>query len=321
MASHWRAAPVKAPAASQPASTEARPYFVKPADRDSAQVEAWAGYPLQFEGQRRYGWQDQMAAELRTALRGLNLGPGSSLAGTYVTTDHARCDVENRLFTNPGSSSFPKGITSIRFERGVGPLPNPPTPIATFAGHVHHYRYRPSTGFQTWEPTDILARWHRVPRTLPGDGSARPVWLAMRQAAAAGRVEVLRPPLPETEPFGIRILVHATAQGPRAAPVISETFVDGVIAAFQAPAPDPQLVAAALAPRLPGTSSAELNTLAGLDWRGVLFGTSPFTIKGSFVQISPCDEGCVAGEVSITPDASGRFVETSGELFMLRQAL
>ena len=93
----------------------------------------------------------------------------------------------------------------------------------------------------------------------------------------------------------------------------------GVIAAFHAPAPDPQVVAAALASRLPGRSSAELNTLAALDWPGILFRTSPFTINGSNVQISPCDERCVAGEVPITPDASGRFVETSEELFMLRQ--
>ena len=42
---------------------------------------------------------------------------------------------------------------------------------------------------------------------------------------------------------------------------------------------------------------------------GPFFGTPPFVIKGSYVQISPCDERCQVGEVEIRPDGRGRFPE------------
>ena len=96
--------------------------------------------PFQFEGQRRFAWQDAMAAELKAALAAITVSPGQSLAGTYTTTDPAQCDTENRLFTNPGASTFPKGITSICFERGIGEPPEPPTPISLSTGYLHYYR-------------------------------------------------------------------------------------------------------------------------------------------------------------------------------------
>jgi hypothetical protein len=87
-------------------------YVVTRLADDRHVVEAWAGYPLQFEGQRRFGWQDAMAAELKTALAAITVSPGQSLAGTYTTTDPAQCDTENRLFTNPGASTFPSAAMS-----------------------------------------------------------------------------------------------------------------------------------------------------------------------------------------------------------------
>ena len=45
--------------------------------------------------------------------------------------------------------------------------------------------------------------------------------------------------------------------------------------------------------------------------------TRPFHVSPA-PGLSPCDEHCLAGDVTITPDARGRHVETSGELFTLR---
>jgi hypothetical protein len=42
-------------------------------------------------------------------------------------------------------------------------------------------------------------------------------------------------------------------------------------------------------------------------------------VKGGYVQISPCDDRCQAGEVIIQPDAHGPFPEISGELLAHRQ--
>lgn len=298
-----------------------RPYCVMTSSRAPEPVEAWSGYPLQFAGQRRFGWQDEMSAELRDALAGLAVSPDDVLCGTYMSTDESPCDVENRLFTNPGTSVFPKAVRAIRFERGLGPPPEPLAPVSRVNGQLHYYRYCLGATWQWWEPAALLARWHRVTRHVADDGSCRPVWLAMKLAAAAGQVEFFGPALDDGAPFGLRIIVHATRRGPRRAVAISESLVDGVIAAFHAGVSTAAAAAAAaaLALRLPGMREIEIAELAAMSSPGSLFAASPFVIKGSYIQISPCDERCQAGEVAIGPDAEGSFMQISGELFSLRR--
>ena len=101
--------------------------------------------------------------------------------------------------------------------------------------------------------------------------------------------------------------------------MISETLVDGALAAFHGPPTSPRLVAEALTQRLSDTAADEIEQLLGLDWSGILFRSSAFVQAGSYIQISPLDERCQAGEVSITVDSRGRQVEISGEVFTLRR--
>lgn len=303
------------------AMEDLHPYRVRASGHPSEPVEMWSGYPLQFGGQRRFGWQDQMAADLQAALAGLAASPGDVLSGTYLSTDTSRCDVENRLFTNSGTSVFPNTVRSIRFERGLGPPPEPPAPVGRVGGPLHYYRYCLGGTWQWWEPAALLARWHRVTHRVADDGSCRPVWLAMKLAAAAGQVEVLGPAPDDTTPFGVRIIVHATSRGPRQAVTVSESLVDGTIAAFHVgvSADDAAAAAAALAPRLLGMRKTEIAALAAMSSPGPLFAASPFVIKGSYVQINPCDERCQVGQVTVRPDAQGQFAQISGELFTLRR--
>jgi len=153
-----------------------------------------------------------MARQLRAALSELALSPAETLTGVYLSTDASLCDAENRLFTNP-AESIPRGVTAIRFERGAGLPPTAPMPISTVEDHIYYYRYRPGGTWESWEPAELLARWHRVPRLLPDDGSCRPVWLAMKTAAAAGQIETFGAAVQPGAPFGLRIVVHATSQG------------------------------------------------------------------------------------------------------------
>jgi len=95
--------------------------------------------------------------------------------------------------------------------------------------------------------------------------------------------------------------------------------IDGTVAAFHAGAENPPLVASALASRMPGIPQAKLEELVAADSPRPLFDASPFIVKGTYIQISPCDEQCYAGDVEIRPDALGRRVELSGELFTLRR--
>jgi hypothetical protein len=236
---------------------------------------------LQFAGQRRFRWQDQMAADPRTALAGLPIAVGDVLAGEYLSTDKSRCDVENRLFTNPGASCFPKGVRSIRFERGAGPMPLPRAPVARIEEHLYYYRYRLGGTWRWWEPAVSLARWHRVTRRLADDGSCRPVWLAMKLAAAAGQIEVLGSMQDAAVPFGVRIIVHATSRGPRSATTISESLIDGTIAAFHTgtSASAAAAVATALAQRMPGMEAADIRARAAMSSPGPLFVPAPLVIR------------------------------------------
>ncbi len=281
-------------------------------------VEVWAGYQIQFPGMRRYPWQDDLVGELKVALAAMPLASGEVLSGIYSSNDGSLCDAENRLFTNPGAATFPTATTAIRWERGID-LPPAPRPVAA-AGAIHYYRYTRSIGFRVWQRDTTLARWSAVPRRIADDGSARPMWLALRAALVSGAVEVLHPPVDETTRFGLRIEVHAPARGPRSAPAVSEALVDGALCAMHAgaAAKDAAAVAAALATKLPGSDPSRLVEL--VTRRSVVLPGSPFTVMRAGVQLSPCDERCDAGEVTITRDASLAVIETSGELFTLRRA-
>jgi hypothetical protein len=70
---------------------------------------------------------------------------------------------------------------------------------------------------------------------------------------------------------------------------------------------------------MPVISQTELEELVAADPPRPLSSASPFIVKGTYIQISPCDERCYAGDVEIRPDARGRRVELSGELFALRR--
>jgi hypothetical protein len=220
-----------------------------------------------------------------------------------------------------GSLQLSQGPGGDQIRAGHRQLPPPPAPVASVAGHLYYYSYRLGGVWQSWEPARLLARWHRVIRGLADDGSCRPVWLAMK-TAAAGQIEVLAPAPPASAEFGVRVVIHATSRGPRQPAVVSETVVDGIIAAFHVGlghGPAAAAVAAAMAPRLPGMAKTDIEALAAGSTPGPLFSPSAFTVKGTHIQISPCDERCQAGEVTIRPDAEGQYPQISGEIFLLRR--
>ena len=81
-------------------------------------------------------------------------------------------------------------VAVLRFERGTTAPPGPPVPIDTIGGHLHYYRYQVGGEWTKWEPDETLARWDRLPRRLPHDGSARPVRFALRHANAERLVSI-----------------------------------------------------------------------------------------------------------------------------------
>jgi hypothetical protein len=100
------------------------------------------------------------------------------------------------------------------------------------------------------------------------------------------------------------------------------SVIDGVFAALHADpgrGPGAAAVAARFPKRPPGVTACDVEELAAASLPGPLFASPALIVKDSYVQLSPCDERCEAGEVTIKPDAIGPFPQISGEIFALRR--
>jgi hypothetical protein len=121
----------------------------------------------------------------------------------------------------------------------------------------------------------------------------------------------------------VGVVIHATPRGLRNAAAVSETVIDGAIAAFHAGlgrGPAAADAAAALTPRFPTVAKSEIEDLVAESLPGPPFISPAFAVRGNYMQISPCDERCQTGEVIICPDADGPYPQISGELYALRPA-
>lgn len=292
--------------------TAVDPYAIRVADTT---VEVWSGYRIQFGGFEKHDWQKRLKAKLKEVFTSLAVPAGVPFAGYYDTTYLAVSDTENSLFTNL-RESMPKGITWLRFEHGVGAPPRPPVQLDLVGGHLHYYRYEFGQQWTAWEPDETLASWDRIPRRLASDGSARPAWYAVRDANAGGLISLFAHTLDPAVNFGIRLTVHATKVGPRNAISCSEELIDGTIAAFHDDRYSDELVAA-VAPKFPGIGAGDLRR--ALDHPvGPLITTPAIHVTPGLVQISPADERCRLGELTIRQDSTKSCPELSGELFTVR---
>ena len=287
------------------------PFFVREC---GAVVEAWSGYRVQFGGMERHAWQKAFKEELKQALSRLALAADVPFAGYYDTTDPRVSDTENRLFTNL-LEAMPRGVRCLRFEQGTAAPPRPPVPIDLVGGHLHYYRYTVSEQWLKGKPDETLARWDRLPRLLPDDGSARPVWYALRDANAKGLISVSGTQVDFRKNFGLRLTVHANKSGPRNAISFCERIFDGAIAAFHNDRYSEALLSA-LATKFTRVSEHELGR--ALDHPiGPLFTTPAILTTPGFIQFSPADEHCKLGELTILQDSTSKCPELSGELFTI----
>lgn len=283
---------------------------------DNQVVEFWSRGRLQFPDRplALAPWQTQLRSNLKAAFGGLSLTDGAVLSGFYDTTDLAKTDAENSLFTNVEPLT-PRGVTALRFERGIGAPPAPPRPIDLAHGHLHYYRYEFGSHWTKWDKAETIAQWDRVPRRLPDDGSAAPAWMALRLASAKHRVSVSNPELISDSNFGIRVTVHATKFGPRQATACCEQLIDGVIAACHNDRYS-DAVFSALRPKFAKIEEAAL--LSAIENPvGPIF-NSP-AIQTKKLQFMPADERCVIGELTIIRDSNfPMWPELSGELYAVR---
>ena len=291
-----------------------KPFFIRSA---GSVVEVWTGYRIQFGGMERHSWQKDLKTHLKAALGQQQFAAGVPILGHYWTSDPRVADTENSLFTNV-LECMPAGVMSLRFERGSEAPPTPPESVDLVGGHLHYYRYQVNGSWAVWEPDEVVARWQRLPRRLTDDGSARPVWFALREGSADNRIAFTETELGDHTNFGLRLTVHASTFGPRNAITYSERLIDGTIAAFHHDVCTDGVLAALL-PKFPKVSDEMLRR--ALDHpAGPLFDSAAIQVKGGFVQISPADERCIVGELAIRQDSTAKWPELSGELFTIRPA-
>ena len=284
----------------------------RPSEAEPA-LKLWMVERLRFHTSQP-PWQKELVRRLVDELRVLPLNQAEVLCGVFVSDDPARVDAENVLFYNLDARSFAHAPQCVRFERSWAAAPAPPTALSVPARYYH--RYEPvaaAEGFRSWRMTDDpLAEWTDVPCTkIAGERAGWHIWHGMRAAASA--VETARAATPAQD-FGLTATarvpanVHATAIG------AVKGVVDGAIASFQR-FPDnarAHEVADVLASVLPGTDARTL--LEQLtDPHDAVFREPPFNANGR-LALNPCDDRCVAGELSVVVDPSLKCPLLSGRL-------
>lgn len=221
------------------------------------------------------------------------------------------CDAENVLFYNVGLNHLPGARKrGVRFERGYE-VPPVPEPLASAALHYHRYHVSDIPGFSGWAPGRTLIRW----MSPLGGAPTRPaaVWKALKY----GSVDVVHPPPPRLERFGMRAVVSAPAAADAA--LLMKPVLDGAISALHSyVGSEVDLVADRLARSLaiePRVVRALLldQERAALGPRRLLW---PRGKDG--VQWNPADDACLAAEVLVV-DGVGWHL--TGELFELEPAV
>jgi hypothetical protein len=69
----------------------------------------------------------------------------------------------------------------------------------------------------------------------------------------------------------------------------------------------------------PGATVPELDVFVAGSVPAPLFPAAAVAVTGTYVQISPWDDLCQAGEVTIRSDADGQYPQISAELFAVRR--
>lgn len=312
------AAPVDRRSGDSSENPDDDPFVVVHSSGIGSPVEVWSQRALSFDA--KPAWQKRLVEKLRAALCRLPWSPDLELHATYGTDEPGRYDIENRLFYNVGSSAFSGEPRRLSFER-LREVPEERRP-PTAAGYRHYATYdvRPTqAGFRHWKPASRLTTFERVPvSSISGDQASRLVWWAMKTAGIP----------PDSSPqaddpierFGLSVVLHLPPHDHVKLTSVVKPIFDGVIGSFHQGCSSQAAprCSALLAPKLrtvvddPGQIELQLTSTAGTQLPG-----PAFKVHSTWVQLDPLDELCDAGELTVSPDATGLVQELSGELFRL----
>jgi hypothetical protein len=163
-------------------------------------VEAWAGRRLQYEPR---DWQLPMRESLREAIASLELAEVEIVHASYLSPLADECDAENAVIYNVGASCFRRPARhGLRFERGFGPVPQPPGDVP---GADHYYRYEGSAragALRYWVPrAEVCELETEGCGPLSETTKVASFWHAVKSA----RVEIKEPLPPAKGPFALSL--------------------------------------------------------------------------------------------------------------------
>jgi hypothetical protein len=232
-----------------------------------------------------------LRVELRERLTTLDIGQDQVLAARFFGPLPKGADVENALLYNidTGGRVFSRSTaTGLRFEHDPTSLP----------GGGVRYEYRAESagaGFQVWAPNRLLAH---VDCSLDTAPSLAGIWWALREGGIARFDDALRE---AAEPFAVILSVSGPVAFAR--PSLVKTVIDGVVCALQSQTDhhDADFTAPLIAAKL-GVDGIQVREHL-LDPHPSALGTRARLVhrRGSGVQWSPDDDGCVAGEMHLEP--------------------
>jgi len=289
-------------------------------ERDAA-VRLWTIERLRF-GSSKPPWQKELVRRLAGEIRSLRLERAQVLRGIFVSDDRDTVDAENVLFYNLGASAFAHAPQCVRFERSWEAAPSAPVSLAGPPRYQQVYEgARAADGFRSWEVcADGMAAWSEIPcPKVVGDRAGWHIWKAMREASES--INVDSGAARGAADFAISMIVRVPATRSARAMSAIKGAIDGVIASFQRFAVGDlraREVAELLDAGLPNTSPERLLGLLTED-RGRLFWQPPFNAKGR-LALNPCDDRCVAGELTVVVDPSLTVAQLSGRLARVRPA-
>ena len=267
-----------------------------PAPDDPA-VRLWTTRRLPFSSDQSES-QKAMVARVMPRLARLQGGDGERLEAVFISESAAgrQPDTENITLYNFGSAGFRNAPDAVSFERCFG---EPPPPPALLEGDARFHHEWSLVGAHApprlWSVIEPVASWDTVPLLLRGDIGIDS-WLALREHPELIDVNT------ELDP-GEHFLIVIDITVPKAVKLsavhLLRGLVDGSVAALQRADDLDDATVKRLLRRgwARPMTAGRLTELVTANPPAPVFPRAPFNRNG----LDPCDEGCVAGILRLTP--------------------
>jgi len=296
---------------------DVHPFLVLEPEEGHDSVRAWSAERLSFEPK---GWQKEFRERLRRAVNQLDGDQDSVLHTIFISPNNEVVDVENILLYNVGTGYFERAAHSgLRFERVFGMPPDNPAPMT---GQPRHYQYYAlasrNEDFDFWRASERYAQWVTTIAPVTPSTKAVEIWQSMKQ----GSVRILSKPSHRLTRFGVRINIRVPSSASRFNTAsLVKPILDGVISSFHEYDGSDSYEIEERLTRILGVEKSTISEYLADSSTSILGPRNSITCWRDGVKMNPADDGCVAGELLVSEEATDGAWEMSGEIFRVNEAV